>query len=138
MSSDRDEIIETVNRYCWALDLKQCDRLAGVFTPDVHADYDGPLWTDLDSLIADMTVTHARLGGTQHLIGSHLVSVDGDEATGQSYAHVVLTRRIDAEWAQFSMGARYSDQLRRVPDGWRVYRRTARAMWRAGDRRVIA
>jgi hypothetical protein len=135
--SDRDEIVETVNRYCWALDLKQCGQLADVFTPDIHADYDGPLWTDLDSLIADMTVTHDRLGGTQHLIGSHLVSVDGDEATCRSYAHIVLTRRVEAEWIQFSMGARYSDRLRRVPGGWRVYQREARSLWRAGDRRVV-
>jgi SnoaL-like domain len=135
--SDRDEIIETVNRYCWALDLKECDRLADVFTPDIQADYDGLGWTDLGSMIADMTVTHDRMGGTQHLIGSHLVSVYGDEATCRSYAHVVLTRRIDGEWAQFAMGARYSDRLRRVPDGWRVYQREARAMWRSGDRRVV-
>jgi ketosteroid isomerase-like protein len=135
--SDREEIIETVNRYCWALDLKDCGRLADVFTPDVTADYDGLDWTDLDSMIADMTAWHDQRGDTQHLIGSHLISVDGDEATCRSYAHVVLTRRIDGEWAQFSMGARYADRLRRVPGGWRVYHREARAMWRAGDRRVV-
>jgi hypothetical protein len=108
-----------------------------VFTPDVTADYDGLDWTDLDSMIADMTAWHDQRGDTQHLIGSHLISVDGDEATCRSYAHVVLTRRIDGEWAQFSMGARYADRLRRVPGGWRVYHREARAMWRAGDRRVV-
>lgn len=135
--SDRDEIIETVNRYCWALDLKRCARLAEVFTADIQADYDGLGWTDLDTMIADMTASHDRLGATQHLIGSHLVSLAGDEASCQSYAHVVLTRLVDGQWAQFSMGARYSDRLRRVPGGWRVYQREARAMWRAGDRRVI-
>jgi hypothetical protein len=135
---DRGEIIETVNRYCWALDLKQCDRLADVFAPDVHADYEGPLWTSLDSLIADMTRTHARFGRTQHLIGSHLVSVNGDEATCGSYGHNVLTRLVDSQWAQFSIGTRYEDRLRRTAAGWRVYWREARHMWRAGDSRVIA
>lgn len=133
----RGEIIETINRYSWALDLKQCDRLADVFAPDLYADYEGPVWTDLASFIADMTRAHDRLGRTQHLLGSHVVSVDGDEATCGSYGHNTLTRLVDSEWAQFSIGTRYEDRLRRTDDGWRVYHRTARHLWRAGDRRVI-
>lgn len=136
--TDRDEIINTVNGYCWALDLKDCARLAEVFAPDMHADYDGPVWSDLQTFIADMTSSHAGLGGTQHLIGSHQVVVDGDTATCRSYAHIILTRRIDGEWAQFAMGARYHDMLRRTPAGWRIHHREARAMWRSGDRRVVS
>jgi hypothetical protein len=36
-----------------------------------------------------------------------------------------------------SVGSRYEDELIRTARGWRVARRTARAMWRAGDRSVL-
>lgn len=135
--TDRDEIIEVVNRYAWALDLKRFDRLAEVFTADVEADYDGPRWTGRDRLVSDMARFHNRVDGTQHLIGSHLVRVDDDTARSTSSAHVVITRRDKQGWLYFSMGARYDDELQRTPDGWRICRRTARAMWRAGDREVL-
>lgn len=135
--TDRDDIVELTNRYAWALDAKQCERLADVFTDDVVADYEGPHWTNLTDLIADMTAVHAQLAGTQHLIGSHQVHVAGDQARCGSYAHVVLTRQGDSGLLSFSIGSRYEDELIRTGRGWRVARRTARAMWRGGDRRVL-
>src|SRR5260370_22985226 len=128
--TDRDDIVELTNRYAWALDAKQCERLADVFTDDVVADYEGPHWTNLTDLIADMTAVHAQLAGTQHLIGSHQVRVTGDQARSGSYAHVVLTRQGESGLLSFSIGSRYEDELIRTARGWRGAPPPPRATWR--------
>jgi hypothetical protein len=133
---DRDDILECLNAYSWALDLKRCALLTEVFAADVHADYGVVQWQGRDQLIADMTWYHDQFAGTQHLIGSHRVRVDGDQATAGSYAHVVLTRRVDGQLLSSSIGARYEDELERTEQGWRISRREVSNMWRTGDPRV--
>ncbi len=87
-NDDKVEIIEILNLYAFALDTRQWDLFDRVFTQDVVAVF-GPAgagWNGLDIFKASFAEFHARLDSHQHTMMGHLVVVDGDTATGYSYA----------------------------------------------------
>jgi hypothetical protein len=130
--SDRDEIIEAINMYAWAIDSKQFELFADVFTDDVQADHVGLQWTSLSDYIRDMADLHAKYDITQHLIGNHQIHVAGDTASCRSYARAIRISHPDAGGAgesRLSIGASYDDELIRTDAGWRIKRRTARSQW---------
>jgi hypothetical protein len=69
---------------------------------------------------------------TQHMLGNHVIEVDGDEAVAQTYS-------MSAHWleqgegtdparpADFILSLLYVDKLRRTEAGWRIYNRRLHA-----------
>jgi len=135
---DEREIIRGLSRFARILDNKQWDRLSDVFAEDVSFDYgSGSDEHGMAALTANMRRFLDCCGGTQHLIGSILVDVDGDRATSRSYVQARHQRVNDPAGPIFDSNGEYADQWERRPDGWRIVRRDA--LWAAhtGDPAIL-
>ena len=77
--SDRNDIIQKLNLYGFAVDTQRWDLFDTVFTPFVDADFGGSAhWTDLAQFKADFAAFHAPFDATQHVMTNHQVLVNGD------------------------------------------------------------
>ena len=90
---DKGDIVQTVLRYCRALDTKNWDLLDEVFLADATANLSGKSdLVGLDAITSRIKVALEQLDGSQHLVRNHEVSIDGDKATHQCYLHSQHTR----------------------------------------------
>jgi hypothetical protein len=66
---------------------------------------------------------------TFHMVGNQYLTVDGDDATGETYciAHHLLGE--SGEQIDHVMMIRYQDRFRREPDGWRIAVRELQVDW---------
>jgi hypothetical protein len=132
--SDQQEVVDALVRYATALDTREWDLLATVFTADAVADY-GELGGVNTGLAAITAVVRSLEGfdATQHLLGNFVVEVDGDTATANCYLqaqHVV-------DGDVFTIGGTYRDRLTRTLAGWRIAHRTLLPTWTAGNPAVL-
>ena len=120
IAADKLEIIETLNRYCFAVDFLDFAALETVFAEDASATYvleplglDDVSLTGRDAIIGWLSSVLGNLGkpGPKHAMTNHIVEVDGDSAKSRSYLNVssgiytVEYRRTTASWRanQFHM-----------------------------------
>lgn len=130
--ADRQAVIDLTVAYCWALDTRSWDDLDDVFLPDATADL-AQVLTGRDAIKERIRVALSPLDGSQHLVATHDVRVDGDRATSRCYLqaqHVVGTDT-------FMFAGRYEDRLVRTTDGWRIAHRELVRMWTAGDPSIM-
>ncbi len=131
--SDRDEIIELAVRYTWALDTKNVEELRTVFLPDATAMLRGVECTGVEEIIARIAGTVHRFDRTQHLVGSHQVTVDGDRGTHRCQLQSQHVREGAEGGDNFVIGGYYEDRLVRVADGWRIAHRLMQQTWSEGN-----
>jgi len=116
---------------CW-------DRLGEVFAADVVFDYGtGSERSGLDALRATMAGFLDGCGGTQHLIGSILIDLDGDRATSRAYVQARHQAPADPCGEIFDSSGEYIDAWARRPEGWRIVRRDVRWMTHTGAAAII-
>lgn len=133
--SDRAEVLEVVARLAAAIDDKDWTAVADCFTPDAEVRFGGRAGHARGGAEAAEILrrTLASLDASQHLLGSAVVRLRGDEAEHIGYVHAQHLRAGEL----YAIGARYEDGLRRTPDGWRLSRRAVFRMWKSGDPEVI-
>lgn len=135
---DEREIVRGLSRFARILDNKQWDRLGDVFTDDICFDYGtGGDQHGMAALTVNMRRFLDRCGGTQHLLGSILVDVEGDRATSRAYVQARHQRVDDPAGPIFDSNGEYVDQWERRDEGWRIVRRDA--LWAAhtGDPMIL-
>ena len=137
--ADRAAIVDVATGYATAVDSRDWVALAGLFTEDAHWVYP-PTGEDLTgpaAIASYIRKSIERLDASQHLLGNHVVTIDGDEARHTCYFHAqhVLLGLPDGE--TYFSGGRYEDQLRRTPEGWRLTYRTVVSVWREGNVAVV-
>lgn len=140
-AADVTEIIQVANRYCFAIDAHDWDVLrSDVFLPDAICDFGAQLGVreGIDDIVDVIASALTPLDGSQHLVGSHVVDVDGDTATCRCYLHGQHIRHDAEGGSQFIVALIYDDQLARTSDGWRIARRTLVPSWRSGNPAVMA
>jgi len=135
---DEREIIRGLSRFARVLDGKQWDRLTDIFADDVAFHY-GSAGEEhgLDALRATMRRFLDRCGGTQHLIGSILVDVDGDTAVSRAYVQARHQRPDDPAGPIFDSNGEYVDRWERRAEGWRIVRRDALWANHSGDPAIL-
>jgi hypothetical protein len=139
---DRSEIVETVTRVSVLADRREWDALPALFTPKVTVDYSSlsggePAVVDPVGLVEGWKATLSPLGVTQHLVGNHLVTIDGDESVvtcAFQATHVGAPPDGDRRWV---LGGDYRYTLVKGPDGWRISGITMTARWETGDRSLV-
>lgn len=131
--ADRQAVIDVTVAYCWALDTRSWDDLDDVFLPDATADLGWAL-TGRDAIKERISSALSPLDGSQHMIATHDVHVDGDQATSRCY---LQAQHVVGE-ATFMFAGRYEDRLVRTPDGWRIAHRDLVRMWTAGDASIMS
>ncbi len=130
--TDRLEIRDLVTRYFMSADRRDFVSLVGCFVPGTLVDYSGLLPVDPATPIEDVAAMidramAATYGPTQHFMGNHECSLDGDTATAETYClamHQNLDPAADAGNRPTS-ALRYIDRLVRTSDGWRIEHRRA-------------
>lgn len=119
--SDRDEILDLTVRYATAIDSRQYDLFATVFTDDAALDY-GIVgqWTGAAEVAQFMEAAHVGAAHTMHRMTNHVIAIDGDTATVRTYVDALIL-------AEDGSGANpvgyYDDNLLRTNAGWRIARR---------------
>ena len=131
---DERDIVKVVNRYCFALDTKDWADLDNVFLPNATADLSTPtLLVGREAIVDRIRAALHHLDDSQHLVGNHQVTIDGDSATHRCYLQAQHVRHAAVGGPNYIIGGRYEDQLLRTADGWRIAHRTLAVMWKEGN-----
>lgn len=130
---DRREITERLALLAAALDSRDWAGVSDAFTPDAT----GYSRTGREAVVA---VVRDHLGGcgpTQHLLGNHRITVDGDRARSLTYARVHHEGADDLADRWFECCGEYDDRWARTRDGWRLCARVFTMTIRRGDFAVL-
>lgn len=130
---DRADIIDLAVRYTWALDTKHIDGLDDVFTPDATAMLRGVGCDGRDQIKARIGGAILRLDRTQHLVGNHEVTIDGDMATHRCHLQSQHVRSGTDGGDNHIVGGYYEDRIVRTPAGWRIAHRLMQETWTDGN-----
>jgi ketosteroid isomerase-like protein len=135
---DERAILRGLARFARVLDGKDWDALADVFAGDIVFDYGtGGDQHGMAALTRQMRRYLDVCGGTQHLLGSILVDLDGDRATSRAYVQARHQRRADTAGPIFDSNGEYVDQWERRAEGWRIIRRDALWATHSGDAAIL-
>lgn len=135
---DERDIVRALSRFARILDNKQWDSLSEVFADNISFDYGtGEDQVGMAALRANMTRYLDRCGNTQHLIGSIIVDVQGDEATSRAYVQARHQGKNDQTGPVYDTNGEYVDQWVRRKEGWKIVRRNAVWAMFAGNSAVI-
>ncbi|MGD9997457.1 MAG: nuclear transport factor 2 family protein [Ilumatobacteraceae bacterium] len=124
---DKDAIWNLFMTYKRHLDARDFRAYASLFTDD--AVWGGNLGRAVgpkeieELLVRTLEVYPSDLERTHHLVMNPVITVDGDSAKAKSNWGYMTRSETDAP--VFEMLGRYSDELRRTPDGWKFSRRIA-------------
>jgi ketosteroid isomerase-like protein len=131
---DEHEIVKVALRYCRALDTKDWQLLDDVFMVDATADLAAPSpLVGIEAIRARIRAALENLDLSQHLVGNHEVSVDGDTAVHRCYLQAQHVRRAASGGPNYIVAGRYEDRLVRTERGWRIVHRTLVVMWTEGN-----
>jgi ketosteroid isomerase-like protein len=136
---DEREITRALSRFARIADAKSFGELGDVFADDMTFDYgSGREEHGLRALRALMSRHLDRCGGTQHLIGSLLIDVDGDHAVTRAYVQARHQRVGDFVGPVFDSNGEYTDRWERRPQGWRIVQRHATWSVNTGEPTILA
>lgn len=132
--SDREEILDLIATYAHAVDDRDIDRILTVFHSDGRIDFEGGASSGQGHDGIREAFENALAGPilappatSTHLMSNTLVTADGDTAHAETQAVAYLAS--PATGTVVTRGLRYSDDLRRTVDGWRITRRVHRSIW---------
>ena len=140
---DRAEIDDLLARYCFAIDRRDWNGLRRVFAPDAVITYSGPRTAaGIDEIVAFFAETASVAAATQHLLHTSRVWATGpDTAAGLTHVtahHVGHGAAMPApQAATYTVTGSYDDRFARMPEGWRIARRTLTLLTQAGDPAIL-
>jgi len=133
VSNDRDQIVEALAEVAAALDARDWGTVRARFTPDTHAyGVHG-----LDALVEQLQAHLGGVGPTQHLLGNHRVTVDGDTARSLTYGRIHHVGAGPMDGSSYECLGEYDDHWARTSAGWRISRRWFEIRIEIGDFAVL-
>jgi hypothetical protein len=136
LESERRSVVETLLRYCTAIDEGKWSLLADVFLPNARVDYTGvggPVLSGaeaagwLETKMADFKVL-------QHFMSNIQVRHEGEEVRSTAYVLAVHGYEDEAgKMLFFDLGGEYQDRLVETAAGWRIAERSLTTKWVRGD-----
>ncbi len=137
--ADQTEITRTLTDIAAGADRHEWTRVRAAFADTVTTDYTG-LWggdpvTQLaDELVAGWAAFLPGFEITHHMVTNHTVTETTDTAA-KAEADLTATHRIeDGFWV---LGGRYSYDLVKDGDRWKVTSMTMTPLWETGDRALV-
>jgi hypothetical protein len=117
--TDREDIVEALAEVAAAIDARDWDTIRTRFTPDTHA-YGA---RGIDALVDQFGAFLGGVGPTQHLLGNHRVTVDGDTARSLTYGRIHHVGAGPMEGSFYECLGEYDDHWVRTDAGWQISRR---------------
>ena len=133
MSNDRDQIVDALAEVAAALDDRDWGILRARFTTDTHAyGVHGQ-----DALVEQLQAHLGGVGPTQHLLGNHRVTVNGDSARSLTYGRIHHAGAGPMAGSSYEGMGEYDDDWVRTDAGWRISRRWFEIRIAIGDLAVL-
>jgi len=136
--ADRTSVVEVVNLYASCLDARDWAGLDSVFHPGAIGVYGGYTLQGRTAIVSSIAGFLDHCGPSQHLLGNHVVRIEGDEATSICKArviHIGLGER--AVLQPYEAIGTYRDQLARTSEGWRIVTRRFEVEIERGDGTIL-
>ena len=123
-TADRLAIQDLQIRYAIALDSRDWELLRTVFLPTAQVQYPGsPQLDGFEQTRAFCDHALSRYRITQHMLGNHRVSGEGDEVSASCALQAIHVEPDGKGGAIFTLWGTYTDRIVRTPDGWRIAER---------------
>jgi ketosteroid isomerase-like protein len=136
---DERAIREGLGRFARILDSRDWAAVGEVFADDVSFNYgDGQEQAGIAAMRANFQRFLDPCGPSQHLLGSLLITVQGDSAVSRSYIQARHQGKGAKAGLYFDSNGEYVDRWERRPAGWRIVRRDAHWFIHKGDMSVLA
>jgi uncharacterized protein (TIGR02246 family) len=119
VTDDIVAIQQLAARYNRAVDSGDGETFAATFTPDGVSVTPGRELHGRQALAELGSSLAQTVPGIRHWTNNHVIDVDGDDADGTVY----LIAYNVADGGSILATGRYTDRLRRTPEGWRFVRR---------------
>ncbi|HEY1633896.1 MAG TPA: nuclear transport factor 2 family protein [Acidimicrobiales bacterium] len=135
--ADRLTLREVSDRYARAVDRRDADAIADIFTEDAELSIHEPAEAEPPSRvlrgrseISGIPRLIARYPKTFHFMGNALYEIDDDSATGEVYCVAHHLTHDPAGATDYVMLIRYLDAYQRCDDGrWRISSRRLLVDW---------
>jgi 3-phenylpropionate/cinnamic acid dioxygenase small subunit len=125
---DERSIAAVLVAYATSIDCRDWTLFRSCFLSDCQADFgDFGSWTNAADLTAYMRDTHASLGPTLHRITNSRLTAAQGGANSICYVDALLCQANGKGPVHRGVGS-YEDFLVRTGDGWKIARRTFKAM----------
>ena len=131
--TDRDDIVQALARVAAAIDARDWGTIRAHFTADTVA-YGAH---GIDELIGRLEGHLGGVGPTQHLVGNHRVTVDGDTARSLTYGRIHHVGAGPMDGSSYECMGEYDDEWVRTAAGWRICRRWFEIRIEIGDVAVL-
>lgn len=136
--TERQAIIDVLNTYATCLDTRDWLGLNNVFHPDANATY-GVTLSGRAAIVDSIRSFLGGCGPSQHLLGNHQISIDGDHAESSTKARVLHVGAGErAGLTPYEAIGVYHDRLLRTADGWRIIHRHFDVQVSIGDINVLS
>lgn len=133
MTGDRTAIVERLADFAAATDARDWETIASLLVDDCVAyGVRGP-----EAVVRRMQAHLGGVGPTQHLLGSHRVTVSGDEARSLTYGRVHHVGAGPMNGSSYECMGEYDDRWVRTDAGWRIARRSFEIRISIGDFAVL-
>lgn len=132
-AAETETIRATLARVAAALDRRDWEELREHFTDDTHA-YGA---RGVDALVRQTQAFLGGVGPSQHLLGNHRVTIDGDTARSLTYGRVHHVGMGPMTGSSYECLGEYDDHWVRTGQGWQISRRSFRIDIEIGDRAVL-
>jgi ketosteroid isomerase-like protein len=134
---DRQAVSDLLVRYVHALDNRDWAVVEQCFTADAVFIHPGGRVEGAAAIVSRAQAALEPLDGSQHLLGSVSVTVDGDAAQATSYFHAQHIRVGAPGGGLYVIAGTYRDRLCRTAAGWAIFERAQEYSWRSGNPDVI-
>ena len=120
-------------RYCWAIDSLDRSELEQCFMPDATAVLGTGMVSGIEAIWSRIHGVLSLLDASQHVLGSHLVDVHGDEARSRCYFVAQHIKHKAEGGPHYVVAGKYEDDMVRTTDGWRIKHRVLTSIWTEGN-----
>ncbi len=132
LHDDRVQIDDLLTAYAAAIDAKDWDLLASLFTEEAVLDYTGSTGPrgSFGEVLPFLQQGLGLFSVTQHFITNRRIEVAGDRATSAAYLFNPMGRDDgDGGLDMMHVGGRYETRFERTPKGWRISEHVASIVW---------